>query len=179
LIPQLRKKFGNVVTYEDNPKAHIRTEFGFDVNPGSEEPHTSDRLSPDFIGFRISKPVLERAFQDTYGIPLTDVLTRKIGHRHLPPGRSATILPEMDARGAHRAPPRRSFRKLPNFKARQFPLLLSRTSYQKEWVGLSQAGLSGPDCWRFFLKICSQDWPQGARLQDPTQEKLKTSTSPA
>src|SRR5208283_351778 len=30
-FPKLRKKYGDVVTYEDNPKAHIRTEFGFDV----------------------------------------------------------------------------------------------------------------------------------------------------
>jgi len=30
-FPKLRKKFGSEVTYADNPKAHIRTEFGFDV----------------------------------------------------------------------------------------------------------------------------------------------------
>src|SRR4029077_11732214 len=29
--PKLRRRFGNEVTYEDDPKAHIRTEFGFDV----------------------------------------------------------------------------------------------------------------------------------------------------
>jgi Zinc dependent phospholipase C len=30
-FPKLRAKFGEAVTYEDDPKAHIRTEFGFDV----------------------------------------------------------------------------------------------------------------------------------------------------
>src|SRR5262249_33413671 len=30
-FPKLKKKFGDVVTYADNPKAHIRTEFGFDM----------------------------------------------------------------------------------------------------------------------------------------------------
>ena len=31
LYPELRRKYGNDVTYWDNPVAHIRTEFGFDV----------------------------------------------------------------------------------------------------------------------------------------------------
>jgi hypothetical protein len=30
-FPKLEKKYGPVVTYEDDPKAHIQTEFGFDV----------------------------------------------------------------------------------------------------------------------------------------------------
>src|SRR5579862_2482790 len=29
LYPKLKKKYGDVVTYEDNPLAHIKTEFGF------------------------------------------------------------------------------------------------------------------------------------------------------
>src|SRR5712671_2073102 len=73
-FPKLRKKYGDVVTYEDNPKAHIRTEFGFDVTQVAKNRYTSDRYH-DFIGFEISKPVLERAFQDTYGIPLSDVIS--------------------------------------------------------------------------------------------------------
>ena len=31
LYPKLRRQFGNEVTYADNPRAHLRTEFGFDV----------------------------------------------------------------------------------------------------------------------------------------------------
>jgi hypothetical protein len=30
-FPKLRRKFGDNVTYADDPKAHIRTEFGFDM----------------------------------------------------------------------------------------------------------------------------------------------------
>src|SRR5216684_2610407 len=30
-FPKLRKKYGDTVTYADDPKAHIRTEFGFDM----------------------------------------------------------------------------------------------------------------------------------------------------
>ena len=31
LFPKLRLKFGNEVTYAENPGAHLKTEFGFDV----------------------------------------------------------------------------------------------------------------------------------------------------
>ena len=53
-FPKLRKKFGNEVTYADNPKAHIRTEFGFDVSQVARNRYTSDRYH-DFIGFEISQ----------------------------------------------------------------------------------------------------------------------------
>src|ERR1017187_8805040 len=60
------------VTYWDNPVAHIRTEFGFDVLQIA-----SGRYAPDhyrnFIGFKVSKDVLERAFLDTYGMEMKDV----------------------------------------------------------------------------------------------------------
>ncbi|HYM05604.1 MAG TPA: zinc dependent phospholipase C family protein, partial [Terriglobales bacterium] len=31
LYPALRKKYADVATYEDDPAAHLKTEFGFDV----------------------------------------------------------------------------------------------------------------------------------------------------
>ena len=31
LYPKLKKKYGDLVTYEENPLAHVKTEFGFDV----------------------------------------------------------------------------------------------------------------------------------------------------
>src|SRR5579863_9020394 len=75
-FPKLRKKFGNEITYGDNPKAHIRTEFGFDMAQVARNRYSSDRFH-DFIGFEVAKPVLERAFQDTYGIPLSEVLPKE------------------------------------------------------------------------------------------------------
>ncbi len=72
-FPKLRKKFGDSVTYEDDPKAHIRTEFGFDVTQVAKNRFASDRYH-DFIGFEVATPLLERAFKRTYGIPLTDLI---------------------------------------------------------------------------------------------------------
>src|SRR5256885_9562494 len=42
-----------------SPKAHIRTEFGFDVVQVAKNRYTSDAYH-DFIGFQVSKPVLDR-----------------------------------------------------------------------------------------------------------------------
>jgi hypothetical protein len=70
--PKLRVKYGNQVTYEQNHTAHIRTEFGFDVVQVAKNRYTSDSYR-SFIGFQVSKPVLQKAFRETYGIELTDV----------------------------------------------------------------------------------------------------------
>src|SRR6266853_6582871 len=71
-FPKLRKKYGDTVTYGDDPTAHIRTEFGFDMVQVAKNRYTSDRYH-DFIGFEVAKPLLERAFQETYGLKLEDV----------------------------------------------------------------------------------------------------------
>ena len=71
-FPKLKKKYGDTVTYADDPKAHIRTEFGFDMVQVAKNRYTSDRYH-DMIGFEVSKPLLERAFLETYGLKLDDV----------------------------------------------------------------------------------------------------------
>jgi hypothetical protein len=72
LFPKLRREYGNSVTYEDKPSAHVRTEFAFDVVQVARGSYLPDAYR-DFIGFEISKPALERAFSDTYGLKLDEV----------------------------------------------------------------------------------------------------------
>ena len=67
LYPKLRKKFGRSVTYEDDPLAHVKTEFGFDVMEVAQQRYAPDSYH-DFIGFQVSAPLLEQAFQETYGL---------------------------------------------------------------------------------------------------------------
>lgn len=74
--PPLSHRFGRIVTYADDPTAHIRTEFGFDVVEVAQG-HYSQENYRDFIGFQVAKPLLERAFQDTYGIPMNAVMTHE------------------------------------------------------------------------------------------------------
>src|SRR6202162_3681445 len=156
-FPKLRKKYGDAVTYADDPKAHIRTEFGFDVTQVAKNRYTSDRYH-DFIGFEVSKPVLERAFQDTYGIPLTDVISNEdlaIGTFRRAIGR---VLPEM-TRVALIARRKEMVAETPNFRAREFRYYLSRANYQKEWgKGYRQPGF-GTRVLAFFLRFVPKVGP--------------------
>jgi hypothetical protein len=154
---KLRKKFGPEVTYEDDPKAHIRTEFGFDMVQVAKNRYTSDRYH-DFIGFEVSKPVLERAFQKTYSIPLSDVIKDEdlaIGTFRRAIG---TIIPEM-TRVALLARRKELVAETPNFNARKFRYYLSRTQYQHEWgKGYRKPGV-GTRILAFFLKFVPKIGP--------------------
>ena len=156
-FPKLRKKFGPIVTYADDPKAHIRTEFGFDVTQVAKNRYTSDRYH-DFVGFEISKPVLERAFQDTYSIPLSDVISNEdlaIGTFRRAISR---ILPEM-TRVALLARKKEVVAETPNFNARKFRYYLSRANYQKEWgKGYRKPGF-GTRVLAFFLRFVPKVGP--------------------
>ena len=72
LYPKLKRKYGNEVTYSDDAGSHLKTEFGFDVLQVAKGRYPSDAYH-DFIGFEVSKPLLERAFQETYSLELKDV----------------------------------------------------------------------------------------------------------
>ena len=168
-FPKLEKKYGKEVTYEDNPKAHIRIEFGFDVTQVAKNRYTSDRYH-DFIGFEISKPVLERAFQDTYGMPLSDVISNQdlaIGtfRRAI-----STVIPEM-TRVALIARRKEIVSETPNFRARQFRYYLSRTSYQKEWGKAYHRPGFGTRVLAFFLKFVPKIGPfKALDIKVPTQK---------
>ena len=74
LYPKLKREFGSNVTYEQNPWAHIQTEFGFDVLQIAQGHYASDEYHL-FIGFMVAKPLLERAFKETYGLDLATLFT--------------------------------------------------------------------------------------------------------
>ena len=130
-FPKLRKKYGDSVTYGDDPKAHIRTEFGFDMVQVAKNRYTSDRYH-DFIGFEVSKPLLERAFLEIYALKLSDVF----GDEDLAIGTFrhsvSKIVPEM-TRVALLTRKKQMIKEDPNFDRKKFLYNLSRTHYEKEW----------------------------------------------
>jgi hypothetical protein len=75
LYPRLHRKYGNWITWEDSPWAHVLTEFGFDTLEVVAR-HNAPQAYRDWIGFKVSKPVLQRAFEKTYGIKLSNQLLR-------------------------------------------------------------------------------------------------------
>lgn len=70
--PKLEKKYGPVVTYEDKPSAHMKVEFGFDVDQVAKG-HYAPKAYHDFVGFEVSKGLLERAFVRTYSLEMSGV----------------------------------------------------------------------------------------------------------
>jgi len=73
IYPQLRAKYGDNIAYEKAPHRHTELEFSFDVVQVAAGRYRTQQYHK-FIGFRVSKPVLERAFQQTYGLELSQVL---------------------------------------------------------------------------------------------------------
>ncbi|HET7207192.1 MAG TPA: zinc dependent phospholipase C family protein [Terriglobales bacterium] len=130
-FPKLKAKYGPQVTFAQNKKAHIQTEFGFDVVQVANHRYTSDSFH-NFIGFQVSKPVLERAFLRTYGIELKDVFSSvdlSIGtfRRSI-----SSVIPEM-TRVALLLKKDELVKEDPTFTKKKFLFNLKRTEYEKEW----------------------------------------------
>src|SRR5205814_1573099 len=76
MYPKLRAKFGDSVTYAEARAQHVIVEFSFDVvqvAAGAFAPEAYHR----FIGFEVSKPLLERTFQQVYGIELKKLFLKE------------------------------------------------------------------------------------------------------
>ncbi|HZQ21229.1 MAG TPA: zinc dependent phospholipase C family protein [Terriglobales bacterium] len=168
-FPKLEKKYGKQVTYADNPKAHIQTEFGFDMEQVAKNRYTSDQYH-DFIGFEISKPLLDRAFQDTYSLRLEDVF----GDVDLAIGtfrRSISkVIPEM-TRVALLSRKKELVRDTPNFNEKKFRYYLSRAQYNKEWGSVYRRPGLGTRILAFFLKIIPKVGPfKAVAFKTPTTQ---------
>jgi Zinc dependent phospholipase C len=131
LYPRLRKKYGDIITYEQDPLAHMKTEFGFDVIEVAQESYAPDGYH-DLIGFEVAQDLLDRAFAQTYGLQLKDLLLdeeRAINsYRHavsktIPTAtKVAWSLKKDEIKGD-----------LPGITKRTFRYNLSKSNYEREW----------------------------------------------
>jgi hypothetical protein len=173
LYPKLRAQYGPVVSYEQDPVAHLKTEFGFDVLEIAQGRYAPQAYH-DFIGFEVSKTVLERAFANTYSLELKDIfksIDLALGTYRKTVG---GLIPEMTRVAWHQK--RHEIQKSnPGITKRKFLYNLSRASYEKEWgktyerPGLRTRFLS------FLFKILPKIGPLRAfayRVPDPASEKL-------
>jgi hypothetical protein len=129
--PKLRRKYGNVVTYEDDPTAHIRVEFSFDVMQVASGNYAPQAYH-DFIGFEVAQAALQRAFHDTYALDLKDIfsdLDLALGTFRFAVG---TVIPEA-TRAAWRADKKELIKSHPGMTKRKFVYNLSHASYHREW----------------------------------------------
>jgi hypothetical protein len=131
LYPQLGHKFGPVVTYEEDPAAHLKTEFGFDVLEVAKG-HFAPEAYHDFIGFAVAAPLLDRAFRKTYGLQLSDLFPdtdRTIGSYRR--AVSETIPAATRIAWAQREHDLQ--RAQPGTTRAKFIYFISRSSYEREW----------------------------------------------
>jgi len=129
--PKLRAKYGKSVRYAQDKTAHLKTEFGFDMVQVAKNRYASQQYHA-FIGFQVSKPLLERVFPVVYGMELKDVLTHEdlaVGSYRFSVSR---MIPRM-TQVALQTHKKDLMRETPNFAKRKFLYRLSRSDYEKEW----------------------------------------------
>ncbi len=129
--PKLRAKYGMSVRYAQDKTAHLKTEFGFDTVQVARNRYASEQYH-DFIGFQVSKPLLERVFPIVYGLELKDVLPREdlaIGSYRYS---VSTLIPKM-TQVALQTHKKELMQETPDFAKQKFLYRLSRSDYEKEW----------------------------------------------
>ncbi len=167
LYPKLQKKYGNSVTYEQDKLAHVKTEFGFDILEVAQGRYASDNYH-DFIGFEVSVPLLEQAFQETYGLDLKTVLTdeeKVLGsYRH----DVSQLLPRA-TRVAWSLKKSEIQKDQPGITRRRFLYNLSRASYQKNWGKQYEPPTFGERMLAFLIRILPKVGPlKVLQLRTPT-----------
>ncbi len=155
--PKLRRKFGARATYEEDPTAHIRVEFGFDVLQVARGRY-APKAYHDFIGFEVSKPLLERAFRDTYSLEMNDVfknLDLALGtYRHA----VSAVIPAM-TKAAWSTRKDDLIKQQPGLTRRKFIYNLSKASYRKDWDRNYEEPGVGARVLGFFLRILPKVGP--------------------
>jgi hypothetical protein len=129
--PKLRAKYGKSVRYAQDHTAHLKTEFGFDMVQVAKNRYASQQYH-DFIGFQVSKALLERTFPIVYGVELKDVLAHEdlaIGSYRFAVSR---MIPQM-TQIALRTHKKDMMKETPDFAKEKFLYRLSRSDYEKEW----------------------------------------------
>jgi Zinc dependent phospholipase C len=173
LYPKLEKKYGDSVTYEQDPLAHLKTEFGFDVLQVAQGRYAPDSYH-DFIGFYVAVPLLEQAFQETYGLDLKSVLpdeTKVIGsYRH----DVSQLLPKA-TRIAWSLKKNDIMKDQPGITKKKFLYNLSRASYQKNWGNDYQDPTFAEKVLTFLAKLIPKIGPLKVlelRMPTPRTERM-------
>ena len=169
LYPKLKKKYGDSVTYEQDKLAHVKTEFGFDILEVARGRYAPDNYH-DFIGFGVSAPLLEQAFQETYGLDLKAVLSNEdqviASYRH----DVSQLLPKA-TRVAWSLKKDDIMKDQPGMTKRKFLYNLSRASYQKNWGKQYLPPTWGERFLAFLVRILPKFGPlKVLQLRTPTPD---------
>ena len=168
--PKLAEKYGSVVTYAENPTAHIRTEFGFDVVEVSQGHYSQDNYR-DFIGFQVAQPLLERAFAETYGIAVSSIMTHEDLAINTYRKAVSSIIPKMTvvAFASYRKQIQQA---APSASKSTFIYRLRGTEYEKQY-GTDYQHLSfGGHILAFFIRLMPKVGPfRSLKVNIPTPQQ--------
>ena len=167
--PKLRAKYGNSVRYAESHTAHLKTEFGFDMVQVAKKRYAPQQYH-DFIGFQVSKPLLERTFPLVYGVELKDVLTHEdlaIGTYRYAVSR---MIPQM-TQIALRTHKKEIMKEKPDFAKKEFLYRLSRADYEKEWGQDYSKPDFGTRFWAAILRFMPKIGPfKALAFNNPTTQ---------
>jgi hypothetical protein len=142
-------------------------EYGFDVDQVAEGNY-APKAYHDFIGFEVSKPVLERAFARTYSLDMSNVFFRvdlAIGsYRHA----VSTVIPRMTKVAWHlkRDEIQNSY---PSETKKEFIYNISNSGYRKEWGHVYEKPGFFARLKAFFLRVVPKVGPfSGLAFHPPT-----------
>jgi Zinc dependent phospholipase C len=173
LYPKLKTKYGDVVTYEDDPAAHLKTEFGFDVIEVAKG-NFAPAAYHDFIGFSVSKELLAQAFQETYGIDINSVFPDfDATINSFRSAVSGTIPKATRIAWAQRSKDIQQSE--PGITRRKFLYNMKRSSYEKEWGKTYQQPSAGDRFLAFLLQLLPKVGPLRAlafKMPTPEVEKM-------
>jgi len=171
--PKLKRRYGPFVSYYDSPKAHIRTEFGFDVVQVAQGHYVRDDYH-NFTGFNVAEGLLQRAFQQTYGVELKTVLKHEDLAVNTYRYSVSTLIPEM-TRAAVVDYGKQILQQVPNFDSKKFVYRVTRIDYEHEWGKKYHRPGVGAHVIAFLVKVLPKWGPFSAlklHLPSAADQKL-------
>jgi hypothetical protein len=167
--PKLRARYGSSVRYAQDHTAHLKTEFGFDMVQVAKNRYASQQYH-DFIGFQVSKPLLEHTFPIVYGVELKDVLTHEdlaVGSYRFTVSR---LIPQM-TQIALRTHKKEMIKEKPDFAKETFLYRLKRSEYEKEWGKDYTKPDFGTRVWSVLLRYMPKIGPfKALAFNNPTPQ---------
>jgi hypothetical protein len=172
LYPKLKIRFGDSVAYEDDTLAHVKTEFGFDVLQVAKGQYASESYH-DFIGFEVSRPLLDQAFQQVYGVELISVLDDEEKALNSYRRDVSKLIPEA-TRIAWSLKSNEIKADEPGATHRKFLYNLSRSDYEKQWGKDYQRPSRKERFYAFVYKLLPKIGPlKVLQLKTPTPDTEK------
>jgi hypothetical protein len=173
VYPKVKKEYGPVATYEQDPLAHRRMELAFDVLQVARGSYAS-KAYHDFIGFELSKELMERTFFKVYGLEMKELFINfrvAVGSFRWSVKELFPLLTQV----AWRNKKKDIAASNPGVRGKNFRYRMSRNTFHKEWGAEYQRQGFGARFLSLFIRFMPKVGPLAPlrfRIPTPDSEKL-------